>query len=37
MEKVAGVGPDGVRVLMTRKEVKALNPCEVVAESSSSA
>lgn len=30
MELVGGVGFDGVRVLMTRAEVKALGPCEVV-------
>ena len=31
MEQVGGVGADGVRVLMTRREVKELGPCEVVA------
>lgn len=30
MDLVGAVGPDGVRVLMTRREVKALAPCEVV-------
>lgn len=30
MEKVGGVGEDGVRVLMTRREIKGLSPCEVV-------
>jgi sporulation protein YlmC with PRC-barrel domain len=31
MELVGGVGEDGVRVLMTRREVKGMAPCEVVA------
>jgi hypothetical protein len=31
MELVGGVGEDGVRVLMTRADVKGLAPCEVVA------
>ena len=31
MDRVGGVGDDGVRVLMTRREVKDLAPCEVVA------
>ena len=31
MHRVAGVAEDGVRVRMTRREVKALAPCEVVA------
>jgi hypothetical protein len=30
MASVGGVGVDGVRVLMTRREVKGLAPCEVV-------
>lgn len=30
MELVGGVGQDGVRVLMTRREVKGMAPCEVV-------
>lgn len=32
MERVDGVGDDGVRVLMTRREVKEMAPCEVVAQ-----
>lgn len=31
MDLVGGVGAEGVRVLMTRREVKGLAPCEVVA------
>jgi len=31
MDLVGGVGEDGVRVLMTRADVKGMAPCEVVA------
>ena len=32
IERVGGIGQDGVRVLMTRREVKELAPCEVIAQ-----